>query len=892
MENTHGGKSAASEQSLTQLADCDSRLGINEEPTIVCYNQIFPIVTNDKQGRRNLYFNPHHPFLHLTDKQKEKASHKIALTLQEKIPILNQIKLGILPDPATRNRVEEKMQVLSLNSIMTKKNSFSQEQVHKIYQQFIDNLEDEQNKLFVNNIKPIIQMSQKDLLDIDKLSKAISQSSIFQSHLSYSLKYSVGLFVHYEQFWRHLGYSRGELIKTLELSPGETVTLEYHYWDKSIIKNENELSTELELKSSSTLTQRDTKQLLDELTANNQLHLNGHEGGSIKIPDTPISLDAGVDGGISSQLQPHVSNTINTTIESVVSTTNDFKQNRKVRIEETRDFGLENKQTRVVSNTNRCHTVQYNYFEIIANYEVATRLSTIRPCILLPYYVKCEDKLVTAKNIDYKFILCQENVLKTALLDKLFLPGFEAAKKVASFNKVKELLDGDFKPSNSSGTTPTSTLQNLEDEFDEYRKQITNDYNKIKESPKHFVQFANNLDLSKIDETITDVTDFIINLLNHPSKAKHILYYISLTLKNDAYNALKALKKSKDEKKSAERAMTDFFAKVDENDYQFQDPLSGEISKFFLSFGVPSDAADLLAGILEFFLSVQAAAIAGAIIGTLIEPGIGTAIGAGIGAAVGAALELGGSSLLSSLRDDAGLHNDVEAAQSFFKNTKLSPTGVVNENLSSELPSSVTKTIADFVSLTDIADAEVELERLICHIKCNFEHYKQALWLSMGIDYRTELLIKTGYYNYVTNEVLGFVKGYVAFPLKNLAFFNKIIDVKRLLVNLETIQKESKEKSAIITIPTSSTVITGQLGECDLCEDYIDKSRAADIRQQNAKAALDEAEIEYKKAKTKVTEQEVLRIAARLNSSPPDLSDPIERNNAIDITLTNSDDNS
>ena len=47
--------------------------------------------------------------------------------------------------------------------------------------------------------------------------------------------------------------------------------------------------------------------------------------------------------------------------------------------------------------------------------------------------------------------------------------------------------------------------------------------------------------------------------------------------------------------------MTDFFAKVDENDYQFLDPVSGDISKFFQSFGVPNDAADLLASIVEFF---------------------------------------------------------------------------------------------------------------------------------------------------------------------------------------------------------------------------------------------------------------------------------------------------
>ncbi|CEK09611.1 hypothetical protein [Legionella hackeliae] len=578
---------------LTQLAECDSKLKVNKEPSIVRYSQISPIIKPDKCGKKNLYFNPCHPFKHLTAKQKESAANKIAAHLHDNIPITKQINSGLIPAPASKGRTAEKLQLLAQNKIVSAKQKIDETEVHKIYQQFINDIEDAQNKLFISNIRPFIQISKKDLQDLDKLSHAISISPLFNPYFTYSLKYSVGLFVSYEQEWHHLGYSRGELIKTLELAPGETVTLEYHYWDKSIIKNENELSTELELKSSSTVTQRDTKQILDELTANNQLHLNGHEGGSIKIPDTPITLEAGADGGISSQLQPHVSNTITNTTESVINTANDFKQNRKVRIEETRDSGIENKQTRVVSNTNRCHTVQFNYFEIISNYTIVTRLSTIRPCVLLPYSVIYENKPLTPKRINDHFILCHENILKSALLDKIFLPGFEAAKKIASFNKVKKLLEGDFVQSGTNPTSSsTSTTSNLEKEFAEYRKQIIEDFNKIAGSQKPFVDFAKSLDLAKIDDTVTKVTNFIIELLNHPSRARHVLYLISLSIKNDAINALKALKKSMDDNKPAERAMIDFFAKVDENDYQFMDPISGEISKFFQSFGVPNDAAD------------------------------------------------------------------------------------------------------------------------------------------------------------------------------------------------------------------------------------------------------------------------------------------------------------
>jgi hypothetical protein len=130
------------------------------------------------------------------------------------------------------------------------------------------------------------------------------------------------------------------------------------------------LSSELELKSSSTLTQRDSKELLDELTKNNQFKLDANAKISIPIP--PVDISGGDEAGISSQIQPHVSNAVKSSVENVVNVSNDFKQTRKVRIEETRETGREEKQTRVIANTNRCHTLEFRYFEVLSNYLVTS----------------------------------------------------------------------------------------------------------------------------------------------------------------------------------------------------------------------------------------------------------------------------------------------------------------------------------------------------------------------------------------------------------------------------------------------------------------------------------------------------------------------------------------
>ncbi len=45
----------------------------------------------------------------------------------------------------------------------------------------------------------------------------------------------------FEQVWEPKGYTRGELINTISLAPGEQLTLEVHSWDKSTFKSEEEL---------------------------------------------------------------------------------------------------------------------------------------------------------------------------------------------------------------------------------------------------------------------------------------------------------------------------------------------------------------------------------------------------------------------------------------------------------------------------------------------------------------------------------------------------------------------------------------------------------------------------------------------------------------------------
>lgn len=584
----------------------------------------------------------------------------------------------------------------------------------------------------------------------------------------------------YEQTWSPLGYTRGDLVGSVSLAPGEQVTLEFHSWDKTTTKSEEELTTESELRISSKLTRRDTQEVVGELASEFGSKMNGSF--SLGVPIGTSGATFGAEGGAetTNQIRTGTKSTLNTTSERTEEAALTLKNLRKTRVEVARDAGKENKQTRVIVNANRGHALNCNYFEVMANYFVETRFVEYRPCVFLPF---------RRPPIERKWVLSHEFVLRQALLDPSFLPGFEAAKLLEVSDALVALQPVDCVP---PGTPAAET------ECGKLRGAILAVWNDLAEDADEAVEAMTGPALLFVGLGFPAYWGVVlVRLGGNLVPVRRALYLALVRRRPEVANALRALGESAGS--SAREALMAFFAVVGPADFQI-----GEVSK---------DAE-----------------------GGLTDLGLPGAV---------ANLVLAGGALLNFATDDAGLAGAVRSAhQRLTQMTNPAPVAATTPPTESK-PGYATRDRREReeLPLMQRAEAIVEYERLRAHLTEYGLHYHQAVWLRTHPDDRSRFLRAQGIPGtLLAEEILGFQDDKAAYPIANPAVVKKLIDFDAIIAQASGQLKAEKPRELLVSLPTPSTILETKLGECDACEEYIVKSREIELREKTARARQEEAE--------------------------------------------------
>ena len=182
----------------------------------------------------------------------------------------------------------------------------------------------------------------------------------------------------YRQEWRHEGFTLGPLVSSISLLPNEELTLEVSSWQRT--KSEVSQMEESEEKSRQEREQRRT----DEESVTNDATAN--EGWQVSASGSASAgpASASVSAGYSSTTSQRTEGTERHINEATRKATNEVSLKRAVKMTQTAEAGAEQKTVRKVKNPNACHTVTFNFFQVVKLFNVQLRLENDAPTLMLP----------------------------------------------------------------------------------------------------------------------------------------------------------------------------------------------------------------------------------------------------------------------------------------------------------------------------------------------------------------------------------------------------------------------------------------------------------------------------------------------------------------------------
>jgi hypothetical protein len=648
--------------------------------------------------------------------------------------------------------------------------------------------------------------------------------------------FEFALYLPFRQEWRLLGHARGELLNSIPLTPQEETTVEVFTWDRRTATTMVTTTAEREATIEGTLSQKETVEVLAELTRTNDWRQEGH--GGVTLP--PVK-GVSVSGGFSQQTSENVHQvnrrTLNAIDEAAFRASSRIKATRQTQVTELHELGREFRVTRRLKNANMCRTVTYDFFQIQATYEVTTKPlpELMQLAVLAPNPFPAR--------ITQEFLLAHEGTLAGALLDKELKGGFAAARKLAasaaycSYRCAKRCACDEAAPASAGAGAGAAT-----------GTQAT--------EVKDPVEVAK----GRVLAADTAVRDAVAKI----AAATHRVASVYDTNGTD------------EEKKAAIREYHWWLFRKFGLEW-FNPGFWGACEQYAADEVSPERLERLLGEVAGSWFETLVrgaflqtlAAVAGPIMAAELIYHLGWKTAwyaqftdfedAGLGAA------------LSQAQNEVRLWRNAVAAEISGATTGAGPTPTgSSDGKGPAVPPVITGIGGSAAAPSafppeELAEAEVAVTALLAHITENRSHYDSAIWRAMDPTDRQALVGVFGSLGqFVDADVLGFVGGKVA-----LAFDPSSVD--GLAAQLEAMAKQVADKTKpftrTLTIPTRGVDVRSRLGECDTCEPFLADHRELDLEQTRVRLDIERERLAQARTQTE-------RHQARLKQQPPLLDDP------------------
>jgi hypothetical protein len=238
----------------------------------------------------------------------------------------------------------------------------------------------------------------------------------------------------WQQLWTLQGFSRGTLLSSIALAPGEETTIAISSWERRAKALEQSAETEVDQQVDFTQTTRDTDDVFRELTSRHDFQWQLHGDLDASYSNGVASIQVGIDGGVSNT--DTLGNVLRTTHNHMYEVTNKastrVRTKRITKITETVELGSSQDVVRRIRNQNECHTLTLDFHEVLAHYRIDTTFlaNGVRIVVLVPNPISFQgfSELLVRKN---------ETALHDALLDPALADAFEACRLLKSYEFAK-----------------------------------------------------------------------------------------------------------------------------------------------------------------------------------------------------------------------------------------------------------------------------------------------------------------------------------------------------------------------------------------------------------------------------------------------------------------------
>jgi hypothetical protein len=642
-------------------------------------------------------------------------------------------------------------------------------------------------------------------------------------------KFEFVLFLSYRQEWLLAGFARGDLVNTIALAPQEETTVDVFSWDRQRRTLDVLEETGWESTLEAQATGRITREVAKELTENEAWKLTS-AGIEIGIGDK-FKVGADLSGNFGTETTEVTRRTRSRVEEATAKAATKARGLRQTKVSESREFGFEQRTTRRLRNQNLCRSVAYDFFEVLAAYDVHTHVvpESTRLGVLVPSPLPLLFNRAT--------IIAFEGTLRGALLDSHQAAGFDAARWLAARDEYCSICreqpccpcekPKSYSQADSGSVDPAAAAARVLEAGDRVAFAI------------QVVRLAVDNVGDAWDAGITgDAFEQVVL-----SYRQFLFRRFGLESHQPAFwSACLRFESEWPSNRKPERVAQ----------------LISEATKAWRqSVGDSALAQTLLSTVLPRFL-IQIALYHG--FETLwYSPYTGRGFD---DAALG--------SLLTAASSEVGKWEDV------LDDAALPTTPPV---LPSPAPESAPATEPYGDDKT--ASSRVAERSLIAHLEANRSHYLEAIWRSIQPADRARITQsafgKLG--SDVEYEILGFYGDKVVLPF-NADQYSQLRDALKDAIERLREDTENDSGGPRVILPTEGVEIHARLDECDGCEPFVLALREYELAERKATAQRAEA----------LAEQAALerdRLQARLDATPPQLDDPTVDRPQVDVRLIN-----